>query len=178
MNEENNNNNEKNNNGDSGGGFNNYWIYIAIAAVLLGINFLFGSMSEMTSNDLKYPDFSEALRNQQVEKLVVVNQKLVQVYLNDKAKEVPKFKETFTESSTLSRNRANFTFELGGEINFLEEVKDIQADGDLKESDWIYPEFETQTDVIGPLIGWIFPVLIIIALWLFIKYRKIKSNAF
>ena len=171
MNEEKNNNNGKNNNEDSGGGFNNYWIYIAIAAVLLGINFLFGSMSEMTSNDLKYPDFSEALRNQQVEKLVVVNQKLVQVYLNKNAREVAKFKETFTENSTLSRNRANFTFELGGEINFLEEVKEIQSDGDVPEADWIYPEFETQTDVIGPLIGWIFPVLIIIALWLFIMRR-------
>lgn len=170
MNEEKNNNNKENKEEGGGtGGFNNYWIYIALAVVLIGINFIFGSMSEMTSNDLKYPDLADALKAQQVEKVVVVNDRVVQVFLNESAKEVTKFKETFTEGTALSRNRPNFSFEIGGEYNLDEKMDDVQSS--LKDEERVHLQFDTQQDFIGPLIGWIFPVLIIIALWLFIMRR-------
>lgn len=170
MNEEKNKNSE-NENKEGPSGFNNYWIYIAIAVVLIGINFIFGSMPDMTSGDLKYPALASALKAQEVEKVLIINNKVLQVYLNDKAKQNPNFKDTFTEGNSLSGKRPNFAFELGSEINILEEVKNIQSEGKVPEGEWVYPEFETKADVIGPIIGWVFPILIIVALWLFIMRR-------
>ena len=67
--------NSKNSGGSKKSPFNFYWIYGIILAVLIGINLFSLSGPEKT----KLTDFSEMVKNHDVERIVVVNKEIVEI---------------------------------------------------------------------------------------------------
>lgn len=140
--------------------FNSYWIYGIIILVVLGIN-----MSVMMNNQtqrINYSEFAEKVKDGDVDRAVVVNKQLVNVYLKEEAiKDNPDFKD-----NTFAANQPQYQFEIG-DIGTFEERMDA-----LKSKGYDVPyDLQTKTNWLAPILSWLLPFAILIALWLFIMRR-------
>ncbi len=141
--------------------FNSYWIYGIIILVILGIN-----MSVMMNNSTKvitYDEFEEKVADKKVEKVEVINKQIANVFLTPEALkiEMPDYKE-----SSYAVNQPQYQFEIGDMAYFLERMQDLKKSG--------YPvpyKMETKTNWLAPIMSWLLPLFILVAIWLFIMKR-------
>jgi len=138
--------------------FNIYWIYGILAIAFLAIQFLdFGTGADK----LSWHKLGELIRSGEVERIVVVNGQKAEIYTNN-------------SSSSPLGNTPQYVITIG-EISYLkQELDNIQAN--IPERDRIKPEFETREDYVGNLIGWLLPIVILVAVWLFI-FRRMSGGA-
>lgn len=142
--------------------FNIYWIYGLLAITFLVIQFMdFGN----GSTKISWNKLGELIRENQVERLVVVNGQTAEVYI--------KSEEPADKESTLQK-KPQHTIAIG-EISYLKtELDNIQSN--IPERKRVKPEFETREDYLGNILGWVFPIVILVAIWLFI-FRRMSGGA-
>ena len=150
-----------------GGGsrFNIYWVYGLIAILLIGWNIL--EWGNTSPKQLDRARFEEMLRNREIERLLVVNERVAQVYLK------PDFRDKYDDASKpgMTGDRPQFTFETGPSEVFAEQIKEVQQRADIDRAEWVFPVYDTQVNWFAPLLSWVLPIIIIIALWIFIMRR-------
>ena len=161
---ENNNNNKK---APGGNKFNSYWIYGVIALFLLALNFY--SLGSSTNEPINWGRFEQMVRDGDVNKVVVLNKEYVQVYLDPQ--KISKYEDAINSKFG---NRPNYYFQVGSVDNFEEKLASIQENIDRPER--IYPEYQTKQDWIGPLLSWVVPIIVLVAIWLFIM-RRVSGGA-
>ena len=165
------NNNLQNDNNEGkkpeGGGsrFNIYWVYGLIAILLIGWNIL--EWGNTSPKQLDRARFEEMLRNQEIDRLLVVNERVAQVYLK------ADFRDKYDDASKpgMTGDRPQFTFETGPSDVFAEQVEGVQKRAEIDRSEWVFPVYDTQVNWFAPLLSWVLPIIIIIALWIFIMRR-------
>ncbi|RMD73497.1 MAG: ATP-dependent metallopeptidase FtsH/Yme1/Tma family protein, partial [Bacteroidetes bacterium] len=146
-------------------GFNSYWIYGLIAIFLLALNvynFTGTAVQEITWNR-----FAEMVRHGDVKEVKLVNGKVVEVYLKPEALNKPEYKDA--AESSFGSERPHYTFETVSADRFDEKLEQLQAD--IPPEQRIYVQAETRQSLIGPILGWVLPFIVFIALWLFIMRR-------
>ena len=145
--------------------FNSYWIYGIIILVILGIN-----MSVMMNNSTKnitYTEFEEKVAGNKVEMVDVINKQIAHVYLTPDAlkTDMPDYQE-----SSYAVNQPQYQFEIGDMAFFLEKMTE------LKESGYAVPyKMETKTNWLAPIMSWLLPLFILVAIWLFIM-KKVSGG--
>jgi len=145
--------------------FNSYWIYGIIILVILGIN-----MSVMMNNSTKnitYTEFEEKVAGNKVERVDVINKQIAHVYLTPDAlkTDMPDYQE-----SSYDVNQPQYQFEIGDMAFFLEKMQN------LKESGYAVPyKMETKTNWLAPIMSWLLPLFILVAIWLFIM-KKVSGG--
>ncbi len=165
------------NNGEGGSKppkFNYYWIYGMIAVLLLALNFY--QYSNPSTKPIDRNVFDNALKNQDINKLEIINKTYAYVYLKKEALSKTEYKDVADTKFGRSNDGPHYTFETGPDETFAAEVKDIQEKAGIAESERIKPQYTTKGDWIGQIIGWIFPILILIVIWVFIM-RRIGGGA-
>lgn len=145
--------------------FNSYWIYGIIILVILGIN-----MSVMMNNSTKnitYTEFEEKVAGNKVERVDVINKQIAHVYLTPDAlkTDMPDYQE-----SSYAVNQPQYQFEIGDMAFFLEKMQE------LKETGYAVPyKMETKTNWLAPIMSWLLPLFILVAIWLFIM-KKVSGG--
>ncbi len=145
--------------------FNSYWIYGLIAIFLLALNvynFTGSAVQEITWNR-----FAEMVRHGDVKEVKLVNGKVVEVYLKPEALQKPEYKDA--AESSFGTERPHYTFETVSADRFDEKLEQLQAD--IPPDQRIYVQAETRQSLIGPILGWVLPFIVFIALWIFIMRR-------
>ena len=150
------------------GKFNPYWVYGAIIVVFLAAQFY--SMVEMGAKETNYDQFeSMYLRNNDVDKIVVVNNKIAQIYIkkesldkNDEYKDVKK-----SPIGEGLNPGPHYQFQIGDLQNFENKLEIEKSKNNLN----FNIQYETQKDVWGDLLGWLFPIALMIGFWVFIMRR-------
>ena len=150
--------------------FSTYWFYGLLALLLIGWNVW--EWSGSTVESLDRARFEEMLRQQDIEKIEVVNNRVAQVYLTDNA--MSEYDDASNPGGT--GDRPQYTFELGQNENIEERVREIQDDANIVRDEQLRVEFESQPNYLAPLLSWILPVLIIVAIWIFIM-RRVSGGA-
>ncbi len=147
---------------------NSYWIYGIVIFIFLGLQVL-AFVNNKTEKTTLY-GFKEMALAGDVEKVYVINEKLVNVFLKKEAlSKYPKFKE-----SKLPSNQPNFTFEIIDPASFDNFVKtEINKDGKKPIIDY---EAKSQENYFGIILSWMIPILLILGLWIFF-IRKMGSGA-
>ena len=152
-----------------GGGANKpsnfYWIYAVIGLGLIALQlFNFGgNSSNITENE-----FKEMVLNNYVEEVVVIsNRKEVRVTLTKEATNLEQFKKKIkTPLISSAQNRGpHFTFKYFSEDGFYANLKEYSTSHNLKYN------VITEEDWFGGLMGLLFPILIIVAIWMFLMKR-------
>ena len=153
--------------------FNIYWIYGLIIIGFLSIQiFNIGSskVEEITWNKLQ-----EMVQTHDIDKIVVINEKKAEVYLKQDRINSDKYKKYFNRGfSSLSKTGPQFNYNIGDLSNFEKNLDAIQKDFD--EKDKIYPQNETRKDIFGYLLSWLLPVILLVAVWMFI-FRRMSSGS-
>lgn len=147
--------------------FNVYWIYALIAIVLIGIQFFPFANSP---KPISWEEFNQnMLQAHDVEKVDVINNKYVEVYIKKDRLELPKYKDVaHTNFNTVNPGpHYRFDIPLSPEV-FANYWADAQKD--FLPEDKV-PMLSHERTNWSDTIGWILPIVIIIALWLFVMRR-------
>lgn len=155
--------NPVNKSGDGNKGkFNFYWIYTVIAVVFFALFFFNkeGSIKEITWGDLR-----QMILEQDVEKIVLVNQEFAEIYIKEDKLEKSRYEELKENtSSELSKSNPHYKLVIGSVETFEKNVQDIQEGV----PDPVYIRNEPRRNWTGEVIGWILPILILVGVWIFI----------
>ncbi len=151
--------------------FSFYWIYAIIAVIFFGIQLM------SINTNIKETDWQEfnhtMLQAHDVEKVVVLNKETIQIYIKGDALSKGLHKSVSQKSFGQGINKGpHYYFEMPSEI-FEEKLKDAQSN--FEERDNIHASYKTQKNVLGDALGWIFPLVIMIAIWLFFM-RKMSGG--
>lgn len=166
--------NNRKSGGDNSPKFNYYWIYGAIALLLLALNFF--QYSNSAAKPMDRTKFNQALKDKDIRELKVVNEKYAQVYLKEEVLEKEKYKKDLNKGFGYSKEDPQYTFETGPADVFVDNVKETQTNAKIPPSEQVYPQYVTKKDWLGPMLGWIFPIAIFVLIWLFIM-RRIGGGA-
>lgn len=145
--------------------FNSYWIYGIIILLLIGFNLM--SLTDSGSRNISINDLERFMQAGDVAKLEIVNKKDALVYLTDEA--LQKEIHNDANKSTITGPKAQYEFNIGPEDSFVQKLDKINES--LPEEKRVYPEYIEKQNWLAPLLGWVIPIFLIIAIWLFIMRR-------
>lgn len=139
--------------------FNYYWIYGAIAVFLIALQFFQfgGKPSQNMTEDKLFAMIAAG----DVEKVDIVNDKEVEVYMKAESLKKEQYKE-----DKLPENGPQYSFLIslsGGFEERLRAQKTLGYTFDIENSE--------RTDWGPTLIGWLLPLFLLVAVWLFIMRR-------
>ncbi len=142
--------------------FSPYWIYGLIILAMLAFNM--SVYLNNTTKELSKYQFEDLVRAGDVEKVEIVNQEEVRIFLTKEA--LLKGQHEDVKPGKFNGLQANYKY-LAGDIQFFEEqIAKLRAEGHD-----IDPKFTKEVDYIGPILGWVLPFLILIGIWLYLMRR-------
>lgn len=153
--------NNHNNKGPKKFNINSYWIFALVLMMFFLLNApgLFGVKVEKITQGL----FDEKARAGEIEKVEVINNRVVQVYIKDDV-----IKEKYPEftKNRFYETQPQFSYEIGDVATFERRLDALRDEGIQ-----IDPIYKSETNWIAPLLSWVLPFLILIAIWVFIMRR-------
>jgi cell division protease FtsH len=148
--------------------FNMYWIYGIILLIFVSFNFLnFNNHVQ----DISWQFFERnILHDHDVEKIIVVNHEFAEIYVKTDRFNSDKYKKLFKDNyDKIPKTGAQFKMTIGSIETFERSLQTAQQD--FSENEKVSVTYETRKDIMGDILSWILPVIIIIALWMFFIRR-------
>jgi ATP-dependent metalloprotease FtsH len=145
--------------------FSIYWLYALIAISFFAIQyFKFGQHPK----DIEWPRLlNEVIKAGHAEKVVVVNNEIAEVYIKKDSLGLPRYKDLFTDNfRSVPKAGPHYVCNIPSIDSFVTE---------MKEAKFSNYELIKRRDIFGDLLGWIVPILILVAIWLFI-FRRMSGN--
>ncbi|MFN0275836.1 MAG: ATP-dependent zinc metalloprotease FtsH [Chitinophagales bacterium] len=167
---------QKNQNNSKGGNsqkgpnkkFSFYWIYIAMALFIIGLNFFnFGGSpsNDITENKL----YQDMLLKGHIDKIIIVNNEFAEIYIKaDSLKQEPYVKDKVPVTG------AQYKMDIDQNGKFEERLTDMQEN--IAIQDRIIPQSVHRSDWTKFLLSWILPLVILIAIWMFIMRRAMGGG--
>jgi cell division protease FtsH len=142
-------------------GNNNYWLIALLFFAVIVFNIILYSSSKGETTTIE--GFFKMAENREIEKVEIVNEKLVQVFLNEKGKSANEIK-----INALTQNSPQYTFQIGDIGNFETRINELNADAGSVILD---PVHSTKQNYLFPILSWLIPLFIIVGLWVYFMRR-------
>ena len=169
---------------NSGGGDNNnpkrkfnfYWIYSVLFILFIGLYVMGNLVSNFES--ISNSEFIEMVKEGDIDGVKIVNEEIIQVFVKRESLEnKARFEEVRGRNLGEGVNPGpHFVFEYPAET-FERNLDQLYEDNPELKSDKVNIEYETRKDYWGEALAWIFPILLMIGLWLFIMRRMNPGGA-
>jgi ATP-dependent metalloprotease FtsH len=148
--------------------FNFYWVYGLVVLVIIGIQLLdFGNQPR----EISWQKFSGWVKSGDIDKVVVVNKEIVDVYIKKNSLGKEDFKPVAKKSFGNRLNEGpHYSFTIGDVGSFKKDLDEVQKD--LPEEyrvNIIYNNNERS--YLDLIIGWLLPIFLVIILYMFIMRR-------
>ena len=148
--------------------FNTFWIYALIALAFFIISQYIGSNN--AAIDITWYKFEkELLTTYDVDKIVIINKEVAEIYIKKEKLQDPKFKE-LTERGLVKAPGPgpHYKITIGSVDKFIEQLE--QAMENFPESEIVPYSFDKRTSY-GDIFTYLLPIIILIAIWIFIFRR-------
>ncbi|WP_010520737.1 ATP-dependent zinc metalloprotease FtsH [Aquimarina agarivorans] len=148
--------------------FNSYWIIALVVLGFLAITFFEGDLAG--KNEISPSEFKTYLRENEVDKVVIVNRRIAKVFLTTEAKRLEKHKKKTGNSflnTASGKERADYQFEFGDLQNFENTINEIKSSNNITTP----VQYNSETNVWGDLLISLLPFALIIGVWIFIMRR-------
>ena len=143
--------------------FSSYWIYGAVFIVLIIFNFL--NSDALASKSLSKNKFEEILNENEIEKILVVNNTTAQIYLTEDALAKSKYKD-FKKGTFYRPGSPIFEYNFGDQQNFENEVSSAKEKYKLS----VDIRNDNQTSIVESIFNYL-PFILLIGVWLFFMKR-------
>jgi cell division protease FtsH len=153
--------------------FNVYWIYGIIGLAIIGTYFLnLGSgVEEITRQRFE----KEMLQSYDVQKIIIVNKERVEVYIKPDRLASGKYKDQEGKGfSPMPKTGPQFYFTIGSVEVFEQQLQGAMQN--FPEEERIPVSYETKRNLFGEMFGWLLPILLLVAVWLFI-FRRMSAGS-
>lgn len=150
--------------------FNFYWIYAAIFLIFIAIQVV-GSFNA-TAKKIEFGDFTHMLEDQDVGRVKIVNNRLIQVFIKTEAlEEKERYKDIREDGlgSGVSQG-PHYYFEMPYEA-YQNNLDDFYESHPELADQRIIASHEERKDYWGEILAWILPLLLIVGIWIFIMRR-------
>ena len=138
---------------------NFYWIYGLLAVVLIGIQFLnFGDSAKQTD----WRELKEILEAGDVDKILLVNKEHAEIYIRPELLTNPKYQDLPKETA-FGGKQPQYLYKISSPEKFIEQVDDTQ----INATNPIYVESDTRRNWGGEILGWVFPIALLVGIWFF-----------
>ncbi len=143
--------------------FNFYWIYGLLAIVFIGLQLL---NWDTGVKDLNKGEMIEMLKSQEIEKIDLVNREIAEIYLKPDARKkyFPDGNDGGIADNLSGSSRPDYSYRIGSMEGFEADISETQKNT----TDPIYINNVSRTNWGGEIIGWVFPILLLVGLWFFI----------
>ncbi len=165
--------NQADNKGKKKPPFNFYWVYGLLAVILIALNFYNwgGGAIEISQHRFEV----EMLPTDDLEKLTVVNQQTVEVFIKQDKLTQEKYADLEGQGTgAMNALQPHYTFEIGSVENFEKLVRDAQQDMPVENRVPIF--FEQRRNWGTDLLGWLLPIGLLIVFWIFIMRRMAGAS--
>lgn len=153
--------------------FNFYWVYVIIAIVLLGMTFLPGMQSVKPLDG--WGEVKEMLRNNDVERIVVENKEIAQIYIKTDRLKDSKYDDVAQKTFGDGVNPGpHYMYNIGDLERFETNLEEVQ--NDVSETDRIYPQYVKRENWSREVLSWLIPIALMVGLWIFIM-RRMSAGA-
>ena len=149
--------------------FSSYWIYGAVFIALIAFQFL--NSDALASKSLSKNKFDEILNDDDIQKILVVNNTTAQIYLTEDALAKDKYKEHKT-GTFYKPGSPIFEYNFGDQQNFENEVRNAKLKNKLS----VDMRNDNQTSIFDTIIGFL-PFILLIGVWLFFMKRMSGGGA-
>ncbi len=144
----------------SGGGIGSYWIYGLIALVLIAFNiYTYGTVEK---KELEWEKFSDMVKEGDVQRVVVVNEKLLEIFVKDE--KLAKYNITKNKFP----NRPHFQMDIPAKV-YEDRISAIYKNNPTVQP--IFADYEDRINYLQPLINWLLLIAVFAVIWLFIMRR-------
>jgi len=148
--------------------FNAYWIYGLIAIVFIFLNVMSSGSKLPIIDWYKFED--TMLKTHDISRIIVVNGKYAEIYIK---------KERFTDEKYNNAANKDSNPLMGGGPQYKLPILDVKIFSeklDIAQKDFARDERvsvipEDRTDVFGEMLGWLLPIIILVAIWMFFMRR-------
>ena len=141
------------------------WFYLVI---LIGLGIYFFSKPIYQTQETSWVNFkNDMLLSRDVEKIRIVNQELVEVFIKKESLSKEKFKSVLPSHEILILAKPHFYFTIGSIDFFQQQLKDAQANFSDKEK--ISEVYVKRDSWWSNLLTWIFPISLLIIFFSFWK---------
>lgn len=155
--------------------FNIYWVWGALAVILLGFN-LFSSFTP-DAKRINFDVFKEMLIKGDVAKIELIsNKNLVRVYIKRDSLNKPFYKDKLPKgfNATLSDKAPQFEFTIAKPEIFTDDLRDFYTKNPQVNE---VPRLdETEGDWLAPIFQFVLPIFIIVLIWVLLM-RKMGGGA-
>lgn len=143
------------------------WIYLLLLAVFFGVNIFFGGGG---TEETDWRTFrSEMLLRGDVDRIVVVNDNKVEVFIKVDALKDDRYESVRENVLGQTNLGPHYEFTIGSMDFFQNQLAEAQEG--IPEEERISPRFETRENWFLNIFAWMLPILILVAIWLFIFRR-------
>ena len=158
------------NNAPRGPKFSIYWIYVIIAAFLVGYQ-LFGNPLKSDLKETTENDYYEMLKRGDVEKTYLINGSKVRVVIKDSS--LPKYRNDLKRLAD-NKEGPHFYFNVASPESFNDNLNEFfkEYPGMPRQR----PINEKEKDWFAPVLNFLLPILIIIGIWVLLM-RKMSGGA-
>jgi cell division protease FtsH len=164
--------NDKNKFKFNSGGNNTLWIFIAVAAGFFLLQMFSGQETAKEINRLRFEN--KMLKQKDVQKVNVVNEKRVEVFIKESSLSKPEYQDIEQSSGGMfGAESPHYFFNIGSVETFERRMEELQAD--FPQGEKVPVNFETRTDYMKEIWGWLLPLAIIILIWVFI-FRRMSGG--
>lgn len=148
--------------------FNIYWVYAFIGIALLAMNFI--DLKNQPKELTGFKQFQqEFLRTGDVDKLVVVNKKVVEIYIKKDRLNDPKYDAVNKNRFGQPNPGPHYQFSIGSVEGFQKELDKAQADVPL--ADQMNVSFQDRQNWFDPLMQILLPILLLIGMWILLMRK-------
>lgn len=151
-----------------GNRFNFYWVYIIVFALFIGMQ-IFTAMS-FSAKKSTYQEFEQALELGDVDRVNIVNERKVQIFIKEESlRESERYDEVSESNLGKDLNPGpHYVFEMPS-TTFEDRLKDYYEIRDVK--DRIPVNYQTQDNFFGDIVSWVLPLVLMVAVWMFLMRR-------
>ncbi|MEZ5041449.1 MAG: ATP-dependent zinc metalloprotease FtsH [Saprospiraceae bacterium] len=153
-----------NNENKSGGApkFNSYWIYAVIALFLLALSLFNNMVTGVTEIDMN--KLRTLLDARDIKSIRVVNEEVAYIYLKDEA--VQKYDDANQDKVG---DRYHYIMKVGSQ--FSSDFRALQESLKIPQAEWVWPNEDREPNYLSQILGWVLPIVIVVAIWIFIMRR-------
>lgn len=157
--------------------FNSNWIFAILAISFIAINLFYGSRSTPKAQTR---DLMEMIKNHDIERIVVINKEVAEIYLKKEAVEsgrYPALAKKNNKGLGLGVPKADYVYNIGDITTFQPFILQEQKNAGYADKEIVYPESETRHNYFGEILGWTLPFIGLIVLWMFLMRRMSGGGA-
>jgi cell division protease FtsH len=149
--------------------FNYLWIYALLAVLIIGLQFM-NSWGD-SPKPVGWGEVKTMVENQDIERLVLVNKELAEIYIKKEKFNLPRHKEV-KPSEGFGGTKPQYTYTIGSVETFEKDFAELQQGIEKP----VYIENLTRRNVWGDALSWILPVALLVGAWFFIMRMMSRGS--